>query len=123
MSEQVPVHTLPLFASDRTELAKGHAVLDDLAELRAEYLEQVRAEMRRLWHSRLMSLPEERCTVSADDARAAFERLGPPPPEELSRSFLGGVFRTPEWEAVGMTNSTTPGSHGNLIRVYRWRGE
>lgn len=100
---------------DLFEEAEKEAALDNLAELRADYLERVRAEMRR-W-------AEDGEPITPDDARAYFESLNPPPPEKLSRNFLACVFREPGWRVVGTYKSETPGSHANRLNVYKWNGE
>lgn len=92
--------------------AKAQA-LDSLEAIRAEYLERVRAQMRR-W-------AETGAVVTPDDARAYFESLNPPGPEHLSRNFLGCVFRGAEWEFAGTYKSQTPGSHANRLNMYRLR--
>ncbi len=81
--------------------------------LRAHYLELVRREMRRRGAGG--------GGVTPDMARKYFESLDPPPPEQLSRNFLGCVFRGREWQAVGTYPSETPGSHGNLLNIYSLR--
>ena len=96
-----------------TEEDAKHAALDamEASELRAEYLERIREEMRR----RASGGSE----VDPDEARAYFESLDPP--EDLSRNFLACVFRGPEWEVTGRYKSETPGSHANELKRYRLR--
>lgn len=103
--------------------------LDRFEALRTRYLEQIRFEMFLLHESRRSTIgfhgawlsPAGRETqpwVSADDARAYFETLGAPP--ELSRNFLGQVFRRGGWTAlVGRrVASTTAGSHRNELKLW-----
>ena len=85
----------------------------EASELRQHYLEIIRKEMRRRAEAGLTATP--------DDARAFFESLDPPPPELLSRNFLGCTFRTGEWEVVGTYRSRTAGSHANRLNRYRLR--
>jgi len=103
----------PDLFSQPSEEAEKERVLGDLAELRADYLERIREEVRRR--------AEMGMRVTPDDARDYFESLNPPPPEELSRNFLAAVFRTREWEVVGTYKSTTPGSHANRLNEYGLR--
>lgn len=110
------MNDLPLFASSH-EAEIGAAIVDELAELRAEYLEHIRIEMVRLYRDRRYS--DVTPYVSGDDARRYFESLDPPSPEELSRNFLAGVWREKRWIRVGWIKSTTEGSHGNRIAAYQ----
>jgi hypothetical protein len=113
------------------EEAERDRVLENLAEARSAWLEDIRAEMWRLYLERDREQflewsrgiePASPPYVTADDARAYFESLGPPPPEALSRNFLGSVFRGRAWERVGYTTSRTPGSHANLIAKWQFVG-
>lgn len=98
-------------------------VLDQMeeSELRAYYLELIRERMRERWQWLSTVSPGE-AFVTPDDARIYFERLCPPPPGELSRNFLGCVFRGEEWEFAGTYKSRTSGSHANRLNRYRYIG-
>lgn len=86
----------------------------EASEIRAHYLRLIRKEMRR------RALRGVR--VNPDHARTYFESLNPPGPEELSRNFLGCVFRGKEWVWAGTYRSQTTGSHGNRLNEYEIRG-
>lgn len=105
-----------------SERDKGNRIVAALTGRpdRADYLSRVRAAMRRLYRARYADVGE-RAVVTPDDARRVFEAMGPP--RSMSRNFLGGVFRERGWEIVGTYASETPGSHGNRLNQYAWRGE
>ena len=102
---------LSLAGIEPEEAARDRALeAMEASELRAHYLEIIRREMKRRGEAGL------RCTP--DYARVFFESLDPPPPELLSRNFLGCVFRSGEWQVVGTYQSSTPGSHANRLNIY-----
>jgi hypothetical protein len=102
------------------EIEERDRVLERLAEARADYLNQIRWYVAMLYSARL-PLHGDDAYVTSDDARTFFENMPDvPPPDVLSRNFLGAVFKTAEWETDGTTvMSVTPGRHAN--RVFRWR--
>lgn len=102
------------------EAAERDKVLERLARLRRVWLKQVREALVLLYRHRVRTtgaLPY----VTANDAREIFEQLPDVPLQsDMSRSFLGAVFRTAEWQAEsGLDESTVAGSHAR--RVFRWR--
>lgn len=99
------------------ELEERDRILANLSDSRSGWLEAIRAEMHLLYQRRRTAWGAE-AFVTADDARSYFEGLNPPPPEALSRNFLGSVFKK-GWETCGLSNSQTKGRHGN--RIYKWR--
>ena len=62
--------------------------------------------------------------VSADDARILLEMgiaLGIERPR--NNNFLGSLFSGKDWEFTGYRiKSTTPGSHANELKCWRWIG-
>jgi len=100
------------------EIEERDRILAALGDTRSGWLDEIRAEMARLYERRRTAWGAE-AFVTADDARAYFESLSPPPPEALSRNFLGAVFKKKGWRAVGFSHSQTKGSHGNLIRKWQ----
>ena len=109
-----------------SERALGHQIVTDLARLRRSYLATIRGRMFVLWMMRVDAHGREKAFVTPDDARAYFESLAPPPPEELSRNFLAGVWKEKGWKKLSGTDGTyyseTKGSHGNELKKYAWGG-
>lgn len=105
----------------------GQRILSGLTseELRSAYLDALDAEMVKRARRR------ETRQVTPDEVRELLESWNPPPPEMLSRSFLGGLWQRRHWQTDGQTyTSATKGSHGNRLliwrldeRLYRERGE
>ena len=82
-------------------------------ELRSAYLDALDAEMRK------RALRRETREVTPDEVRELFESWDPPPPEMLSRSFLGGLWQRKHWRTDGRTyTSATKGSHGNRLLIW-----
>lgn len=112
------------------EVAERDHALASLEERRGAYLKLIRAAMGRLYGERVYAVrhgigwwdrdgsAEAVAWVSADDARRYFEALNPP--AELSRNFLGQVFREAGWVALPGRRilSTTPGSHANELKCW-----
>lgn len=118
MTRQERLAIPDLFDQRHPEERKRDEILAILAELRRGYLETIRAYVESLYWQR-RRLYGDRAYVTADDARKHFEGLPDiPPPDEMSRNFLGCVFKGGGWEAVGFYKSKTEGSHAN--RVFRW---
>jgi len=88
------------------ELELRNTILDRLASDHAYVLATVRTH--------LYGLAQLKGTVTADDARTWLAEHGIAP-----GNWLGSLFRTPEWECVGFTESKTPGRHASAIRVWR----
>ncbi|MBL4701600.1 MAG: hypothetical protein JKX85_10125 [Phycisphaeraceae bacterium] len=109
---------------DKQEVAKAHQVLDAMELSRGEYLDRIREKLAVLYRSRWVSQGLE-AFVSADDARDILNKMpNVPPPSRMNRNFLGQLFRADGWKFTGKTiNSKTPGSHGNLLRCWRWVGQ
>lgn len=128
MSMYAPLDALPLFARPEPELEVRDEVLGRLESLRASYVVRIRADLEALYHTRRRRARQagenpDAVYVTSTDARELFEHIpNVPPPEELSRNFLGAVFRGDDWEAIGVEPSTTPGRRGALIRRWRYRG-
>jgi hypothetical protein len=62
-----------------------------------------------------------RC-VNADDARDWLDLARIPESQQGGvRSWMGGIFRGEEWEAVGWTTSQHPENHGRAIRMWSLR--
>ncbi len=107
-----------LFDQRHPEERERDEVLARLARIRRGFLRTIRAHVERLYWERWRALGE-RAYVTADDARKYFEGLPDvPPADEMSRNFLGCVFKGEGWEAAGFYKSRTKGSHAN--RVFRW---
>ena len=107
------------------ELTERDRILDNLEERRAEWVTKLRELMRNLYSARLVvrGWPAPDVYVTTDDARKLFESWDVPSADEVSRNFMGALFRGEKgWKAVGFVNSTVAGSHGNLIRKWQWRG-
>lgn len=107
--------TIPL-----SEREIGQQILDTLAEKpgRREYLDALDEAMIELACSR----PSRQ--VRPDEARKVFESWNPPPPEELSRNFLGALWNRRHWQTDGTTYiSETDGSHGNRLLIWTYVGE
>lgn len=108
-------------ADEPSERELGEAILDELEaeRLRQDFLARLRTEMVDLYQERELAAPGHGY-VCADDARKLLESWPDvPPPEQLSRNFMGALFRGSEWIASGMVESATKGSHGR--RIVSWR--
>lgn len=125
---QAAVGDLPLFRRPEPELELRDRVLEDLAERRAHFVTVLRDRMAALYlerrHlARLAGEDADAVYVTSTDVREEFESLpNIPPPDKLSRNFLGTIFRSDAWEACGVEPSTTPGRRGALIRRWRYVG-
>lgn len=105
------------------ERATRDSILDGMEAdaLRAHLLYRLRHHMTVVYRVREEKAPGHGY-VCADDARRLLESWPEvPPPEVLSRNFMGSLFRTAEWVASGWTESSTPGSHGRQVRTWRLR--
>lgn len=107
-----------------TEPEKRDEILATLAQKRKYWLTEIRAWMVELYRRREREAEVAKGGlgpfVTADDARAYFEGMDDvPPPQILSRNFLGAVFMGKEWKKCGDQESQTPGRHAN--RIFRWR--
>lgn len=100
------------------ELDAKAAAMDTLELTRKDWLEDIRAWMR-LRANQLLVAMGPTYFVTPDDARAWFEAQSPP--DDMSRNFLGAVFRGSDWIVVGRYQSGTRGSNGNELRKYRRR--
>lgn len=73
------------------------------------------ASRMRSW---LYSLARKRSTgtVTADDVHTYLDREGVRPQQVRTRlSFINAVLRSPNFESVGMTNSSRPAARGRAI--------
>jgi hypothetical protein len=115
--------TQPLVMADpNPEIEIGRAVLEALDQRYESLLDWLRVRMRRLYLDRLRAQGRELAYVSSDDARLVLDSdPHVPPTSRLCRNFMGSLFRGDDsWEFTGrFTNSSVPGSHGNLIRCWR----
>lgn len=113
-----------LFPDPPTEEDARDAALAALEVSRASLLKWLRREMKRLYAQRVIDRGYDRAFVSADDARKILDSDPKVPgPDKLSRNFLGTLFKGEKgWRACGFTKSETPGSHANLLRIWRWEG-
>jgi len=101
------------------------AVWDIEPEVRARRRGQARAESA---HYRDLQLAREVAKelakngrwISADDVR---EGLSARFPGETwpNRNWMGRCFSGPEWEPMGWTRSNAPGSHRNMLRLWKLR--
>lgn len=124
--QRAPISTLPLFRPEppppSPEEARD-AVLDTLDRKRRGYLAKLRTEMELLYWKRHRVDPDT-AFVTADDAREVFEAWpGIPDADELSRNFLGSLFRGRRWTEVGTARSRTPGRNASLVRKWALLGE
>lgn len=103
----------------RRELQAKDSALLTMEQKRKGWLTDVRDAMRRLAVHRCTHHGAGYYAVTPDDARTWFE--GQKPPKDMSRNFLGAVFRTSDWVCVGTYKSGTKGSHGNELKKYRRR--
>lgn len=119
------VSGLPLFGTAPSEPEKGATAVAELASdpMRASYLRVIRDRMRMIYRTRVRAYgaDSQRAVVRPDDAREIFERECNAP-ADMSRNFLGAVFRERGWVRVGEYRSETKGSHGNDLNEYRWKG-
>lgn len=100
--------TLDLFR----ELRARDEALESHESNHGDRLEECRAHLRMLCRS-------GRPWVCADDVRPLVREMTAP---GESLNWVGAVFRTDEWEPVGFTRSKVEGSHGNLLRTWRYLG-
>jgi len=101
----------------------AEAILDAMEGKRHKLLEYLRTRLFQLYQKRLEKQGEALARVTADDARLILESdPNIPGADKLNRNFLGQLFRTPKWEFTGeLIKSQTQGSHGNLLRCWRWK--
>ena len=59
--------------------------------------------------------------VSSDDVRSEVPELFSDLPPGKKANFMGSCFAGKEWVCVGFVRSNTPGSHRNLLRIWRLR--
>jgi len=101
-----------------SEEAKRDAALLTLEQWRKRWLVKIRREMRVLYLTRERQYGPG-AFVTGDDARKYFEQL-PNVPMDMSRNFLGAVFKNGDWKTDGRTiKSKTVGGHAN--RLFKWR--
>jgi len=117
------MHQIPSIQPDQRraswEEIEKQKILAMLAEKRKEYLKHVRKQLAILYRLRAHVNPVD-AYVCSDDAREILEEIpGIPPPEILSRTFLGATFKSKDWRTDGgMVKSRTPGNHARL--QFKW---
>ena len=101
------------------ELEIRDAVLARHERKRAAVLRWLRLRMKALYFERLAKQGRELARVTADDARVLLDSDGRF--KQLNRNFLGQLFLADGWVWNGeYIRSATAGSHGNLIKCWRW---
>lgn len=104
------------------ELARREDILAAHAAKRREWLRRLQGDLRACLADRVQRYPRDSqmWVVSGNDARRIFEQYEDAPGPEVSRSFLGAVFRRPGWVRAGHTLSTGVGHHACEIKTYKW---
>lgn len=97
--------------TDAPESFTARRILAAFEVARGDWLQRIRRAALELYH--VLCRP-----ISADDLRALMARHPHLEPPGDNRNVMGSVFRD-GWEQVGWIRSRTPGSHGNLIALWR----
>lgn len=95
----------------------------EASEKRADVIAAARTWARKEWRRRNRENDsDEPTTITTDPVRRFVERYlqekGVEEDGEISRNFMGAIFRGDHWRGVGYTKSTIEGSHANIIT--RW---
>ena len=106
-----------------TERERGQAEVTRTGERpnHAAILDDLRCQLQAIYERRVIDVGRGRAFVTADDARPLLEARSDCP---RKKNFLGHLFRTGGWEPTGAAMpSSTRGSHGNLLRCWRYVGD